>query len=204
MQREQLQALAAQHDGVTLDLTPGDGRPAHRVALARPGHLVVAVAARREQVAEFSTRAAKNAAHGGASNLLYVSADPRSLPQDLARIAGQILVVLPPAALLRAILMGDRSVIGGIVSACAPGGTISIVLNDAEDDPHMQITPLYARDIIAPSFAEAGARISKSAWMTPADVTKFEAKWLRSLPSRAGTRLFDIEARVRTTSRSSN
>jgi hypothetical protein len=198
LQRAQVAALAAPYEGVTVDLDAGDGRPAYRLALGRPGDFIIAVGRSRHSMADVSAKAARHQVHGGAPNLLYVAARDIRPPADLARIASQVLVAMPSGHLLEAILNGDPSVIGGIVSTGALSATITIVIGDsASHDPFKRITPLYTRDTIEPPVTAAGARISKAAWMTDTDVAKFEAKWLRPLTIEPDGRLFLIEGKVR-------
>jgi 16S rRNA (adenine(1408)-N(1))-methyltransferase len=207
MGRDRLEALAAQHESVTLDLGAGDGKFAYRLAVARPELLVIAVEPVRENIAEMSAKAAKNIERGGVTNVVYVCASVEQVPKELERIADEVLVTLPWGSLMKGILLGDRTVLAGITKLGRRGATIRIVFNARIFDNPVpndvrglpDITPLYARDVIAPAFAGLGVRLGKAQWMEADEVARLGTTWAKRLSHRSPPRSFYIEAKVMNT-----
>jgi 16S rRNA (adenine(1408)-N(1))-methyltransferase len=204
MTREQLAELVAAHAGVTVDLGAGDGLFAYRYAVTHPERLVVAIEPVRENVREASSKAAKKRERGGAANALYVTASIEQLPDELHRVADEILMTLPWGSLMRGIILGDAAVLSAIALLGRAGARVRIVLNtrifddpvplEARDLP--ELSPEYAAGVLAPSFEAAGMRLDGSRWMEPAEVAALGTTWAKRLSHRSPPRSLLIEGSV--------
>jgi 16S rRNA (adenine(1408)-N(1))-methyltransferase len=197
-------ALAARYDGVTIDLGAGDGRFAYRYAVTHPDRLVVAIDPVRETMRELSAKGARKPDRGGAPNALYVVAGIEHPPEELRHAADEIVVTLPWGSLMRGIVLGDETVLGGIASLARPGATLRIVLNlrifddpvplDVRDLP--DVTPNYVRETLTPAFARHGIAITATRAMEPEEVAAIETTWAKKLSHRAPPRSVLIEATI--------
>ena len=88
--RAHLVALVASRP-VTLDLGAGDGAFAYRLAQAHPDRFVIAMDPVRENLREYSARAAKKAERGGLANVLYAVASIGANPGGAGRDRGRNL-----------------------------------------------------------------------------------------------------------------
>lgn len=204
MTRAELEAAAARHAGVTLDLGAGDGLFAYRYARTHPEQLVIAVEPVRENVREASSKAAKKPERGGAPNVLYVAASVERMPPELAGIADEIFVTLPWGSLMRGLILGDRAVLDGVAGCGGPGARVRIVLNtrifdepvplDARDLP--EVTPAYVRETLDAPYAAAGLRIIDARWMDADEVASLGTTWAKRLSHRAPPRSVVVECEV--------
>jgi 16S rRNA (adenine(1408)-N(1))-methyltransferase len=202
--RAQVDALRTGYRDVAIDLGAGDGLFAYRYARAHPETLVIAIEPVRENVRDASAKAAKKPERGGAPNVVYAVASIEMLPAELRGVAGQILVTLPWGSLMRGIILGDAGVLAALASLGRADAQVRIVLNtrifddpvpvDARDLP--ELSPAYARDSLAPAFADAGLRLDLSRWLEPAEVAALGTTWAKRLSHRSPPRSLLIEATV--------
>ena len=203
MDRAALDASVASRP-VTVDLGAGDGAFAWRYARADAERFVVAIDPVRENLREYSAKASKKPERGGAPNLVYVAASVEMLPDDLAGIADEVLITLPWGSLMRGLILGDAVVLDGIASLARPGASLRIVLNTRIfDDPVPiearglpDLTPEYARDLLAPAYATHGISITGTRWMDADEVAALGTTWAKRLSHRAPPRSVLIEAAV--------
>jgi 16S rRNA (adenine(1408)-N(1))-methyltransferase len=201
---DELRALLAAHEGVTLDVGAGDGRFAYRYAQQHPRRFVVALDPVRENMRETSAKAAKKPDRGGAPNVLFVIGSIERPPEELRGVADEIFVTLPWGSLMRGIILAEPQVLDALASFGAPGARLRIVLNtrifdepvpiEARDLPDM--TPDYARDTLAPAFERAGMRVERADWMDADEVASLGTTWAKRLSHRKPPRSVVIEATV--------
>ena len=186
------QALAAQHQGVTIDLGAGDGKWVYRLALREPRRLVVAIEPVAENVREASAKASKRPEKGGAPNALFIQASVEALPPELTCVADVLHITLPWGSLMRGIILGDEAVLRGIASLLRDGGTARIVLNTRIfEEP----VPLEARDLpeatpdhmraLAAAYARCGLRMIDARTLEADEVGSLGTTWAKRLSHRA-------------------
>jgi 16S rRNA (adenine(1408)-N(1))-methyltransferase len=205
--REELLALVARYAGVTLDLGAGDGAWAYRHATAHPGRFVIAMDPVRENMREWSAKAAKKPEKGGAPNALFIVASIESPPDELRRIANEIVVTLPWGSLMRGLILGEDTVLTGIASFAQHGASLRIVLNTRIfDDPVPievrdlpEVTPEYVVSTLTPLYEAHGIRIDGSRWMDADEVAVLGTTWAKRLSHRHPPRSVLIEATIRST-----
>jgi 16S rRNA (adenine(1408)-N(1))-methyltransferase len=207
--RAELDARAAACAGVTVDLGAGDGAWSYRYAQAHPDRVVVAIDPVRENLREYSARAAGKPERGGLPNVLYAVASVEHLPEDLRAIAGDVYITLPWGSLMRGLILADQQVLDGVAALARPGGTIHIVLNtrifedpiplEARDLP--DLTPEYVRDHLTEPYARSALHIEQIRELAADEVAALGTTWAKRLSHRPPPPSLLIKARRATHTR---
>jgi 16S rRNA (adenine(1408)-N(1))-methyltransferase len=198
----QLVAAIAPYVGVTVDLGAGDGAFAYRYARTHPERFVIAIDPVRENLREYSARAARKPERGGLPNVLYVVASVEQIPTELRAVAGEIFVTLPWGSLMRGLILGETSVLDGVVSLARAGATVRIVLNtrifdepipvEARDLP--EVTVEYVREILAPAYERVRLHIERTRYLDADEVAAIGTTWAKRLSHRHPPRSVLIDA----------
>ena len=201
----QLAAVLAPYAGrVSVDLGAGDGAFAYRHASAHLERFVIAIDPVRENMREFSAKAARKPERGGLANVLCAVASVEHLPPELHAIADEIFVTLPWGSLMRGIILADATVLENIASLARDSATLRIVLNTRIfDDPVPievrnlpDVTPDYVRNAIATPYALHGIEITETSWMNADEVAAIPTTWAKRLSHRSPPPSVLIEAVV--------
>lgn len=121
IRRADLHTHIAPYKRVVLDLGTGDGRYVLDLARRDTGCFAIGVDACRENLADASRRAPRNA--------LFAIANALDLPAELDGIAGVVTVNFPWGSLLRALLDGDAALFGGLERVSSPKARLVVRLN---------------------------------------------------------------------------
>jgi len=201
---QNLQALIAPYEGVTLDVGTGDGRFVLRYAQKHPRRFVIGVDPVRENLREISAKAAKKPERGGVANALFVVGSIEQPPSELRGVADEIFVTLPWGSLMRGIILGEAHVLDRLASFAVPGARMRVVLNtrifdepvpaEARDLP--EVTPDYVRETLTAAFERAGMRIEGAAWMDADEVATLGTTWAKRLSHRRPPRSVVVDAVV--------
>ncbi|MEY8043326.1 16S rRNA (adenine(1408)-N(1))-methyltransferase KamB [Saccharopolyspora cebuensis] len=182
-------AMVERHDGVVLDVGTGDGKHAFHLARERPGELVVALDAAKDNMRKVATKAAANPKKGGLPNLLCVWAAAERLPAELRGVT-ELHVLMPWGSLLRGVLGSDPAMLSGLAGVCVPGAKLLITLNlhawrppVPEVGEHPEPTPESALVDLAPRFAAAGWRLDDARYLDAEAVAALSTSWTRRLNS---------------------
>ncbi len=202
--REELLVASAPYAGVVLDVGAGDGAWAYRYAALHPSRFVIALDPVRENLREWSAKAAKKPGKGGLSNALFGVASVEAPPEELRSIADEIFVTLPWGSLMRGLIVGDGGVLAGIASFGREGASLRIVLNTRIfDDPVPievrdlpEVTPEYVIRTLTPLYEAHGVRIEGSRWMNADEVAAIGTTWAKRLSHRSPPRSVLIESRI--------
>src|SRR5947209_13147645 len=103
-----------------LDLGAGDGRFVAQMARSYPDSLAIGVDACHENLIEQSRRAPENA--------VFLVANARSLPAEMAGIATRLTINFPWGSLLTG-LLDDLAFCERLASLALPGATLEVVVN---------------------------------------------------------------------------
>lgn len=203
--RVELLALAATFAGVTIDVGAGDGAWAYRYAAAHPERFVIALDPVRENMREWSAKAARKPEKGGLSNAVFAVASVEQPPEELRGIADEIFVTLPWGSLMRGLILGDDDVLSGVASFAREGSALRIVLNtrifddpvplDAQNLP--EVTPEFVRETLVEAYGRRGIIIENARWMDADEVAAIGTTWAKRLSHRSPPRSVLIEAVVR-------
>ncbi len=138
-------------------------------------------------------KATRKSAKGGLPNVLFVQAAVESLPEELNAAADEIHIHFPWGSLLRAVIVGDESVLNSLRRICAPECLIEIVIGiDEERDKSeierlelSQLSPDYLENILIPKYKAAGFEVLDKGILSPSDWSKLETSWARKLQSNS-------------------
>jgi 16S rRNA (adenine(1408)-N(1))-methyltransferase len=181
--------LRAQYRRTAIDVGTGDGRFAYHLASGDPQLFVIGLDALGENMGERAATAARKPPKGGRPNLLFVHAAIEALPEDLARVADEVHVLLPWGGLLEGIVLARDDVLGGIASLCRAGARVSVTLNgeiwvDSTPARYEGLpvpTPEYVAEVIAPGFARNGIELGRARYSSADEAKNLPTTWARKL-----------------------
>ena len=128
-----------------MDLGAGDGRFALAHARTSPNRLVLAVDANADRMIEASRRASRPTARGGLQNVLFAVAALEALPVAFNGLADLVTVHFPWGSLRSAAIGAGGAGAGRIAALVRPGGTLSMLVADAEHDGAPLLDPASVR-----------------------------------------------------------
>jgi 16S rRNA (adenine(1408)-N(1))-methyltransferase len=175
--------------GIVIDIGTGDGRFVSAAARANPDKFFIGVDANAKPLEKPSMKATRKPAKGGLPNAMFVRAAVEELPAELDGVADEIHVHFPWGSLLRAVIAGDRGVLGNLRRVAAPGAALEIVVGIDEERDSAELsrlgiaplTPVVVHSFLVPRYAEAGFkyvafdRLRRAAW------SAMETSWARRL-----------------------
>jgi hypothetical protein len=99
--------------------------------------------------------------------------------------------------LLRAVALGDETILQNLRRICAPECLIEIVIGVDEERDKSEIERLelpklstvYLENVLIPSYQAAGFKILESGILTAADWSKLETSWARKLQGNESRRV---------------
>lgn len=124
-----LLGLAAQFNGVSLDIGTGDGRFVVDSARAAPDRLWIGVDPVAENMADSARTASASPRKGGVANAIFLRGSAEQLPGPLAGIADRITVNYPWGTLMRYVALPDEARLGQIVACGKPMARLTVYLN---------------------------------------------------------------------------
>ena len=174
---------------VTVDLGAGDGRFAYERARAEPDAMFIAIDPDPNALAEYSFRAGRKPARGGAGNVWFVVASVEDLPPRLNGVADVVRVNYPWAGLLRSLLLATPKASEAIRDLLKDDGRFEIVVTyDAEHDAAVlgNAQPIHVdldfiEQKIAPRYADQGLGIEEVRQMSREEALAIPSTWGRRL-----------------------
>ena len=176
-------------EGVVVDTGTGDGRFVYRSAQENPNKFYIGIDANTKPLEKISMKATRKTSKGGLPNVLFVQAAVENLPEELNETADEIHIHFPWGSLLRAVILGDESVLQSLRRICAPDCLVEIVIGiDEERDKSEierlelpQLSPNYLEDVLIPKYETAGFEILEKGILSSSDWSKLETSWARKL-----------------------
>ena len=129
-------------EGVIVDIGTGDGRFVYNSARANPKKFYIGIDANTKPLEKISMKATRKPAKGGLPNVLFVQAAVENLPVELNETADEIHIHFPWGSLLRAVVLGDETVLASLRRICAPECLIEIIVGIAEERDKSEIERL--------------------------------------------------------------
>jgi len=182
-------ALAAAHEGLTVDVGTGDGRLAYACARRHPQRLVVGMDPARDQMRETSWRALRKPSRGGLPNVLFVWAGVEAPPAELKGRADRVAVILPWGRLMVGLTLALPDILEGLRALAAPGARFDLVLGaDVWQDPVPadlrdlpEVTVDYVESVLVPAYERHGLRIVESRMLAREEIAGLATTWARRL-----------------------
>jgi len=201
--RAQVEQRSAPYAGVRVDLGAGDGAWAYRYAQSHPDRFVVAIDPVRENMREYSARAARKPERGGLPNMLYVVASVEHILDDLREIADELYITLPWGSLMRGLILAEPQVLDGVAALTRPGAAVHLVLNtrifedpvpiEARDLP--ELTPAYVNEQLREPYERSALHIEATRELNADEVAALNTTWAKRLSHRHPPPSVLIEAR---------
>lgn len=185
-----------------MDVGTGDGRWPYEMALRDPDSLYIGLDPDGEALKKYAFRASRRPEKGGAPNVAFAVASVEGLPGQLVRIADEVHVIFPWAALLRGLLRPEDAVVRGLALLAKPGASLEMVLTyDAGHDRGAGLdagTPTLDEGFIAglrKPYLLAGLRIAETRRLTAMEALAIPSTWGRRLLHGRPREVFLVTAR---------
>jgi 16S rRNA (adenine(1408)-N(1))-methyltransferase len=176
-------------EGIVVDIGTGDGRFVSAAARANPSKFYIGIDANAKPLEKISMKATRKPAKGGLPNALFVQAAVENLPEELNETANEIHIHFPWGSLLRAVALGDESVLDSLRRICAPECLIEIIIGIDEERDKSEIERLelpklsheYLENKLIPKYESANFAILEIGILNAAEWSKLETSWARKL-----------------------
>ena len=176
-------------EGVVVDIGTGDGRFVSAAARANPSKFYIGIDANAKPLEKISMKATRKPSKGGLPNVLFVQAAVENLPEELNETADEIHIHFPWGSLLRAVILGDETVLQSLRRICAPECLIEIIIGIDEERDKSEIERLglpelsadYLENILIPKYEAAGFEIIEKGFLDSSRWSKLETSWARKL-----------------------
>jgi len=178
-------------EGVIVDIGTGDGRFVYNSARQNPNKFFIGIDANTKPLEKISIKATRKPAKGGLPNVLFINAAIENLPEELNAAADEIHIHFPWGSLLRAVVLGDESVLNSLRRICAPECLLEIIIGIDEERDKSEIERLelpqlsfdYLENILIPKYEAAGFQAMGKGVLDASDWSKLETSWARKLQS---------------------
>jgi 16S rRNA (adenine(1408)-N(1))-methyltransferase len=175
--------------GVIFDIGTGDGRFVSRMAAEHPDKFFVGIDANAKPLEKPSMKATRKPAKGGLPNALFVEAAVENLPAEFDDSADEIHIHFPWGSLLKAVCVGDESVLSSLFRIASSGCLLEIVIGidperDAGEILRLDIPELnssYLSEVLIPRYIATGFEFVESGEMSADEWSQIETSWARKL-----------------------
>ena len=200
MSREAFVAIAANYEGVDIDVGTGDGRFVLDRARQHPERLIIGL----DPVAEAMQGAANRVSRPRTrqENVLFIVSSVEQMPDELHRSCAHVFVNFPWGSLMRGLILGDPEILTPLTEIGRGGATYRIILNlRIFDDPVPievqelpEVTVDYVQRHLVDPYRDAGLRISGARIVPPEELSELPTTWSRRLSYRRPPPSLQIDA----------
>ena len=185
-----------------IDIGTGDGRFVYQSARRNPNKFYIGIDPNTRPLEKISEKIHRKPAKGGAPNVLFIQSAVEDLPAELDGIANEVHVHFPWGSLLRAVALGDVSVLRNLRRLCAVAGLLEIVIGidparDQSEIERLGITPLtleFIDGVLADNYRAAGFEIVERGILTSSQ--PLDTSWAKRLQGNEQRRITYIVARA--------
>lgn len=136
-------------------------------------------------------------------NILFAQSAVETLPDELEGVANEVYINFPWGSLLRAVVIGDESVLKELRRICAPNALLRVVvgLDDERDRAEIDrlklppLSPDYVNASLIAKYRKAGFEIVETVSFTSAALPALHTSWARRLQRRSTRTFVRIVAR---------
>jgi 16S rRNA (adenine(1408)-N(1))-methyltransferase len=182
----------------------GDGRFAYNSARRNPGKLFIGIDANRHPLQKISERTQRKASRGGLPNVLFLQAAVENIPPELEGVASEIYINFPWGSLLRAVAVGDETILRNLRQICSRAALLQIVIGiDVERDrfeidrlalPSLDVD--HFRLVLPTRYVRAGFQLLKTEAPAGASLSELQTSWAKRLEAGRKRSFFRILARA--------
>jgi 16S rRNA (adenine(1408)-N(1))-methyltransferase len=188
-----------------VDVGTGDGRFVYQSARNNPDRFYIGIDASPAALEKISEKIHRKPAKGGAPNALFIQAAVEDLPSELDGIADEIHIHFPWGSLLRAVAVGDETVLKSLRRICAPCAYLEVVIgSDAERDRTEiarlgipELSPEYIETELIPRYLDAGFEVTESGMIPASEWPHIETSWAQRLKGGESRSLIYIIAQAK-------
>jgi 16S rRNA (adenine(1408)-N(1))-methyltransferase len=163
-------------------------------ARENPNKFFIGIDANVEPLKKPSMKATRKPSKGGLPNALFIQAAVEDLPEEPDSVANKIYINFPWGSLLRAVAVGDQTVLRSIGRVAAHNCTLEILLGvDADRDRTelarlgiTQLTEDNIRTALIPAYESSGFEHLNHEVLSPAEWRKVETSWAKKLQGDSG------------------
>jgi 16S rRNA (adenine(1408)-N(1))-methyltransferase len=179
--------------GVIIDLGTGDGSFVYQSARRDPGRFYIGIDAQSSALEKISEKIHRKPAKGGAPNALFIQAAVEDLPSELDGVADEIHAHFPWGSLLRALALGDESILRHLRRVCAPGAWLEVVIaldpeRDRAEIERLGLSPLsleFLETALIPRYRTAGFEVVEYGSLSPSEWPHLQTSWAKRLSGAA-------------------
>ena len=151
-------------EGVIIDIGTGDGRFVYQSARRNPNKFYIGIDANTRPLEKISEKIHRKPTKGGAPNVLFIQSAVEDLPEELDGVANEVHVHFPWGSLLRAVVVGDVSVLRNLRRICAADALLEVVIGidpvrDHSEIERLGIKPDFINDVLVENYRAAGFEI---------------------------------------------
>jgi len=196
--------IASYCRGVVIDVGTGDGGFVRQSARQNPEKFYIGIDANPSALTKISEKIHRKAAKGGLANALFVHAAVEELPSELDHGANEVYVNFPWGSLLRAVAIGDESVLCNLRRICAPEARLKIFisLDHERDRSEMarlslpRFSPEFLKTVLRPRYEAAGFEVLETNLLSDGDWPRLCTSWAKRLRDNKQRALIYICARA--------
>jgi len=161
----------------------------YQSARRNPTKFYIGIDANARPLERISERTFRKPEKGGAPNALFIQATVENLPSELDGLADEIHINFPWGSLLRAVALGDQTVLMNLRRLCASraGLEIAFSLDPERDESEIRrlqiplITESYIDCELTPRFREAGFEIRERSKCDLVNWPELPTSWAKKL-----------------------
>jgi len=190
--------------GIIVDVGTGDGRFVYQSARKNPDRFYIGIDASPAALAKISEKIHRKPAKGGAPNALFIQAAVEDLPSELDGIADEVHVHFPWGSLLRAVAVGDETVLKGLRRICNVAAYLEVVIGIDRERDYSEIERLgipelsteYVEKELSARYRIAGFTVTESGVIAATEWPHIETSWAQKLKGAKSRELFYIIAKA--------
>jgi 16S rRNA (adenine(1408)-N(1))-methyltransferase len=190
-------------EGIVIDIGTGDGLFAYQCARQNPKKFYIGIDANVQPLEKISEKIHRKPAKGGAANVLFLQASVEDLPNELDGVADEVHIHFPWGSLLRAVVLGDKTILGNIRRVCSAEALLEITValdpdRDRSEIDRLDLPPLSLEYIesLKPNFRDAGFEIVESGEFDPENWARLQTSWARRLSGNPNRSLIYLIAKA--------
>jgi 16S rRNA (adenine(1408)-N(1))-methyltransferase len=155
-----------------------------------------------DNMAEYSRKAMRKPAKGGARNVLFVHAKSHDMPEELNGIASQVTILFPWGSLLKEVVEADADFLKGIRKICRPKAQIRIVFGYNQlSEPTVTsklslpvLTANYLETVLINKYRENGFEM-KVSQLDKTQIKAIPTTWAKKLAYGKDREFFEFRGR---------
>lgn len=186
---------------VVMDIGTGDGRFVSSRAASEPANFFIGIDANARPLEKLSMKLTRKPSKGGLPNALFVQAAAESLPTEFDGVASEIYVNFPWGSLLRAVTVGDPSVLSAFLRILTPDGVATITIGvdavrDRNELERLGVPTLdlkYLNTTLADVYRGLGLEKLECYELAADEWPRLETSWARKLGGNEGRRVYRMK-----------